>query len=76
MTTITVQEAQARLAELVHGLVPGEEILLTEGERPVAKVVGQAPEGRKPRRPGSARGKLTILVEDDEHLEGFEGFMG
>ena len=74
--TITVQEAQAKLPELIRGLTPGEEIILIDDERPVAKVVAQDVTARKPRRPGSAKGKLTILVEDDEHLEGFEESMG
>ncbi len=75
MTTITVEEAQAKLAQLVHQLAPGEEIILTEGQRPVAKVIGQGILPRKPRRPGSAKGKLIILEEDDEHLKEFEEYM-
>jgi len=75
MTTITVEEAQAKLAQLVHQLAPGEEIILTEGQRPVAKVIGQGILPRKPRRPGSAKGKLIILEEDDEHLKDFEEYM-
>ena len=30
---------------------------------------------RKPRRPGSAKGKLVILAEDDEHLKDFKDYM-
>ncbi len=75
MTTITVEEAQARLSQLVHQLAPGEEILITEGQRPMAKLVGQCAVSREPRRPGSARGKLIILEEDDEHLKDFEAYM-
>jgi antitoxin (DNA-binding transcriptional repressor) of toxin-antitoxin stability system len=43
--------------------------------QPVAKLVGQQRPVRKPRQPGSAKGKLTILAEDDEHLENFEEYM-
>jgi antitoxin (DNA-binding transcriptional repressor) of toxin-antitoxin stability system len=75
-TTISLEEAQAHLSELVGKLAPGEEIIITEGERPVAKIVGQGVPARKPRRPGSARGKLIILEEDDEHLKDFEEYMG
>ena len=31
---------------------------------------------RKPRQPGSAKGKLIILKDDDEHLKDFEEYMG
>jgi antitoxin (DNA-binding transcriptional repressor) of toxin-antitoxin stability system len=74
--TITVEEAQARLKESIGTLAPGEELVITENERPVAKIVGQGVPNRKPRRPGSAKGKLTILKEDDEHLKDFEEYMG
>jgi antitoxin (DNA-binding transcriptional repressor) of toxin-antitoxin stability system len=72
-----MEEAQAHLRELIGGLAPGEELVITEGERPVAKIVGHgelAP--GKPRRAGSAKGKLIILKEDDEHLKDFEEYMG
>jgi antitoxin (DNA-binding transcriptional repressor) of toxin-antitoxin stability system len=74
--TITVEEAQAHLKELIGNLAPGEELVITEGQRPVAKIIGQGVPARKPRRPGSAKGKLIILEEDDEHLKDFEEYMG
>jgi antitoxin (DNA-binding transcriptional repressor) of toxin-antitoxin stability system len=74
--TITVEEAQAHLKELIGSLGPGEELVITEGQRAVAKIVGQGPAARKPRRAGSAKGKLIILKEDDEHLKDFEEYMG
>ncbi len=75
MTTITLEEAQAKLSQLIGRLAPGEEITITEGRRPVAKIIGQGGAPRKPRRPGSAKGKLVILEEDDEHLKDFEEYM-
>ena len=53
----------------------GEELLITRNEQPVAKLVGQQRPIRKPRRPGSAKGKLVILAEDDEHLKDFKDHM-
>ncbi len=73
--TVTLEEAQAKLPELVAGLGVGEELLIVHHERPVAKLVGQGVTVRKPRRPGSAMGKLTILAEDDEHLKDFADYM-
>lgn len=73
--TITIEEAQAHLAELIARLIPDEEVLITQNEQPIAKLIRQ-PEGlRQPRRPGSAKGKLTILSDDDEHLEDFKEYM-
>ena len=65
MTTITLEEAQANLAGLIAELKPGEEILITAEDRPVARLVAEPPNAREPRRPGSAIGKLTIVEDDD-----------
>ena len=68
---ITLEQAQTNLAELIAKLVPGEEVVITRNEQPIAKLIGQMPPIRQPRRPGSAKGKLVILADDDEHLADF-----
>ena len=75
MRTVTLEEAQARLPEIIDDLGSGEELLITRNEQPVAKLVGQQRPIRKSRRPGSAKGKLVILAEDDEHLKDFKDYM-
>jgi len=68
MPTVTIQEARAQLPELVHRLNPGDELVITENDQPVAKLVATPAE--KPRLlPGRCTGMLTIVAEDDEHLE-------
>lgn len=74
MSTVTIQEAQARLAELIAHLAPGEQIQITDHDQPVARLVAEAPTGAQPRRPGSAVGKLEILSDDDEHLDDFHEY--
>jgi antitoxin (DNA-binding transcriptional repressor) of toxin-antitoxin stability system len=75
MTSISIQEAQARLPALIAELKPGEEVLITKNERTVARLLAEPAKGRKPRKPGSAVGQLTILAEDDAHLEDFKEYM-
>jgi antitoxin (DNA-binding transcriptional repressor) of toxin-antitoxin stability system len=75
MMTITIEEAQARLPQLIDQLAPGEELVISDGQRPVAKLVGQGVAPRKPRTLGSGKGKLTILQEEDEHLRDFQEYM-
>ena len=36
--TITVEEAQSRLKEVIAMLAPGEEVVITDNRRPVAKL--------------------------------------
>jgi antitoxin (DNA-binding transcriptional repressor) of toxin-antitoxin stability system len=75
MTTLTLIEAQSRLPEVIHQLTPGEEIALTEGNRVVARLIGDSrPVAQRP-APGLARGMLTIISDDDEHLKDFEEYM-
>ena len=69
MSPITIEEAQAKLPEIIDKLVPGEELIITRNDQPVAKLVGHWRPARKPRQPGSAKGMLTIVSDDDEHLE-------
>jgi prevent-host-death family protein len=73
--TVTVEEAQAKLADLIGRLSLGEEIVITKDQEPVAKLVGQRSSGRQPRVPGNCKGMISLAVEDDEHLKDFEDYM-
>jgi antitoxin (DNA-binding transcriptional repressor) of toxin-antitoxin stability system len=75
MTTVTIEEAQARLPAMIAQLKPGEELVITQYDRPVARLVAESGEAPRRREPGSAIGKLIINVEDDDHLRDFEEYM-
>lgn len=72
---ISLEEVQAKLPEIVHGLGEGDEVVIVEGRRTVARLLGPSAAKRRTRQPGSARGRLTVLSEDDEHLSDFRGYM-
>jgi|LakMenE01Jun11ns_1017448.scaffolds.fasta_scaffold8976975_1 antitoxin (DNA-binding transcriptional repressor) of toxin-antitoxin stability system len=74
MATVTLQEAQAALADLIHRLNPGEEVVITENEQPVAKLMASPVEKARP-QPGRCKGMITLQIEDDEHLEHFKEYM-
>jgi len=71
MHTATVQEVQASLPVLISRLRPGEELVITQADRPVARLIPEPSGVTGPRRPGSAKGRLFIVAEDDEHLRDF-----
>jgi len=73
--TITIQDAQAHLTEVIADLVPGEEMLITQNGKPVAKLIAQGDQPRQARQPGSAKGKLTIHSEENDYLEDFKEYM-
>ena len=74
MQTLTLEEAQSHLGEIIDKLIPGEEVVLTRGDKPVARIV--AGPGEKPRPvPGRGKGMLTVISEDDDHLQDFSEYM-
>ena len=76
MTTVTIEEAQARLPELIDHLNPGEELMIVRDQRPVARLVGETVSVRRPRKPGSAKDQILHMAEDfDAPLEDFKGYM-
>jgi prevent-host-death family protein len=73
--TVTLQEAQSKLKQLVDQLAPGEELIITENEQPVAKLVGKraAPPIRP--APGLGKGSVLYMAPDfDEPLEEFKEY--
>jgi antitoxin (DNA-binding transcriptional repressor) of toxin-antitoxin stability system len=76
--TVTVEQAQANLKELIHQLSPGDEVVITENQQPIAKLVSEAPVQRKPPRPGPGicKGMITYMAPDfDAPLEDMKGYM-
>jgi antitoxin (DNA-binding transcriptional repressor) of toxin-antitoxin stability system len=62
---------------LIHQLAPGEEVIITENQQPVAKLVNQPPKPKSGLRPppGLGKGFITIIADDDEHLKDLEEYM-
>jgi prevent-host-death family protein len=76
MMSITLEEARARLPQLIDGLKPGEEVVITRNNEAVAKLVGQSRSERRPRKPGSAHDKILHMSDDfDAPLDDFQKYM-
>lgn len=73
--TVTIEEAQSHLREWIAKLAPGDEMSITDDERPVARLVIPRESVRRSRRPGSAKGRLAVLADDDSHLSDFVEYM-
>ena len=72
MTSLTFALSRA----IARTWKPGDEIVITQNAKPVAQVVPLATSNQlQSRQPGSAKGMLTIVAEDDEHLEDFREYM-
>jgi len=75
MVTVTVEEVQAQLPDLIAKMKPGEEVLIVEQDPPVARLVAEPAPARGKRQAGSAIGILRIVADDDAHLEDFREYM-
>ncbi len=73
MTTVTIEEAQARLPQIIDSLRPGEELMITDHGTPLARVQkAQATHATQLRpAPGLGQGFITVVSDDDEHLQDF-----
>ncbi len=77
MPTVTIEEAQNKLSELIHRLTPGEEVVITENDQPVARMTLTATpsEPRKVPRLGTLRGTVLSMDHFDDPLEDFKEYM-
>jgi len=75
MSTVTLEEAKARLDELIARLQPGEEILITEHGKPLAQVK-KAERTSWPCKAGSYRKAEFWMAPDfDAPLDEFKEYM-
>jgi antitoxin (DNA-binding transcriptional repressor) of toxin-antitoxin stability system len=76
MSTVTLEEAQAHLPELIDQLQPGSEIIITRNDQPVAKLTSQTRSIRRPRTPGTLRGTVLYMAPDfNAPLDEFKEYM-
>jgi antitoxin (DNA-binding transcriptional repressor) of toxin-antitoxin stability system len=64
MSTVTLEDAQSRLPELIEKLHPEEEIVIMRDEKPVARIVAEPKTERPPRRPGTLKGTVLYMAPD------------
>lgn len=74
--SVTLDEAQAHLKELIHRLAPGDEIIITENQHTVAKLVCEAPNLAKRPPPGLGKGSILYMAPDfDAPLDEMKEYM-
>jgi prevent-host-death family protein len=76
MSSVSIDEARAKLAELIHELHPGDEVVITEGEQPVARLLPATVGTQKTRKLGTLHGTVTYVAPDfDAPLDDFDDYM-
>jgi prevent-host-death family protein len=67
---VNIAEAKAQFSRLVQKAMMGEEVIIARDNKPVLKLVPvEAPS--KPRKPGTAKGRIWISPDFDETPEDF-----
>lgn len=74
MPTLTIDEAQSQLPQLIEQLRPGMAVVITRDNKPVARLTAEGAT-RKPRKAGNCQGLIAIVSDDDEHLDDFAEYM-
>ena len=72
---VSIAEAKARLAELLRRVERGEEFTITRHGKPVARMVGLAPDDRLPRI-GALKGQIRVAEDFDAPIEDFKEYTG
>ncbi len=75
LETISLEEAQSSLPSLIERLKPGAEIVITRNHQPVATLHASGNSSLPQPRFGSCQGALTIIAEDEEHLQDFQEYL-
>lgn len=76
MVTVTLEEAQEKLPQLLENATPGEDIIVMRNNIAIARIQ-PTPEvpAKKPRQPGSARDKLIYMADDfDAPIDDFADY--
>jgi len=74
MHYIDLHEAKLRLADIIDVALGGEEVVITQNDQPVLKLVRVvAPKARH--KAGSAKGLITMASDFDAPLEDFRAYM-
>jgi antitoxin (DNA-binding transcriptional repressor) of toxin-antitoxin stability system len=75
MSSVSLQEAQANLASLLHQLIPGEELVIMENNHPLARIV-RTEKAQSGRKLGTLQGTVLYIAEDfDAPLDDFREYM-
>jgi antitoxin (DNA-binding transcriptional repressor) of toxin-antitoxin stability system len=78
MQTIDISELMPQAQELLSKIASGEEIVITAGNRAIAKIVlinRQIAPKRKRRRAGTAKGAFWMAPDFNDPLEDFKEYM-
>jgi antitoxin (DNA-binding transcriptional repressor) of toxin-antitoxin stability system len=74
MYKIDINQAQTQLESLLQSALRGDEIIITQNDQPVLKLVRLTPPSKR-RQSGSAKGLIWISDDFDQPLQDFSDYI-
>jgi prevent-host-death family protein len=71
---VGIHEAKTTFSKLIRAVEAGDEVIVENHGRPVAKLIAYSP-APAPRKPGMLAGRIKIEPGFDEIPEGFEDYL-
>ena len=78
MHQVSLEEAKNSLSILIQDVIKGDEIIITQKDKPIAKIISALADTSllpKKIQAGSAKGLIKIADNFDEPLEDFKDYM-
>lgn len=76
MSTLTLEEAQSRLKDIIEALSPGEQVVITRDDQPIATLTRAAPESAASKAGCYRKEEFWMAPDFDAPLEDFKEYMG
>ena len=74
--TVTLQQAQAQLPQLLKRMVPGEELFIEQDNQRVARLIVEVALSPAARVAGQGQGQVVFMADDfDAPLDDFQEYM-
>lgn len=74
MYQVNIHEAKTHFSKLLREVQNGNEVIIAKGNKPIAKLVSIEGSNR-PRKIGTAKGKVRISDDFDAPLDDFKDYM-
>ncbi len=74
MQQVELSDLEAKLQSLIERALHGEDVIITESDQPILKMVRIAQNAQRRKR-GSAKGQIKIADDFDAPLDDFQAYM-
>lgn len=74
MQTVDLKQAKNHLPELIEQTIGGNEVIITQGGKPLVKLVALSKHDRGQRHFGSAKGLIKMATDFEAPIEDFKDY--